>query len=83
MIRLHHLATTNLQTAASIVWCPKVGKFVQKTSKNHVPLKLEVATLPDVVVEHVGTLMRAPREPVTKANMRKAVDNTSCPDQAF
>ena len=34
VIRLHHVATTNKQTAASVVWCPKVGKFVQKASKN-------------------------------------------------
>ena len=30
VIQLHHLATTQNQKAASIVWCPKVSRFVQK-----------------------------------------------------
>ena len=45
VICLHHLATTKPVQAYSIVWCPRVNKFVQKTSKNHKPLKLEVKTL--------------------------------------
>ena len=28
----------------------------------------------------MGNSVKAPREPITKANMRKAVDNTNCPD---
>merc|ERR1712082_570630 len=46
VIRINHVAAN--QTAASVVWCPKVGKFVQKASKNYIPLKMEVETLHDV-----------------------------------
>ena len=62
------------------MWCPRVSKFVKKTSKNHVPLKLEVETLHEFTVDFAGNLVRKPRDPVTKENMRTVVDNTNCPD---
>merc|ERR1712082_107582 len=68
------------QSAMSVVWCPKVGRFVQKASKNYVPLKMEVETLHDVTVDNTNGQVRAPKVPINKADQRRTVDNTNCPD---
>merc|ERR1712082_379065 len=78
MIRINRVETK--QTAMSVVWCPKVGRFIQKASKNYVPLKMEVETLHDVTVDNSNGQVRAPKVPINKANQRKATDNTNCPD---
>merc|ERR1712082_464187 len=78
VIRINRADTK--QSAMSVVWCPKVEKFVQKASKNYVPLKMEVETLHDVIVDNSNGQLRAARVPVEKANQRKAVDNTNFPD---
>merc|ERR1712239_41636 len=68
------------QSAMSVVWCPKVGRFVQKASKNYVPLRMEVKTLHDMTVDNSNSQLRAAKVPIDKANKRMAVENTNCPD---
>ena len=80
VICLHHLGTTKPQQARSFVWCPRVNRFVQKVSKNHEPLKLEVKTLHDVIMNFNEDSVRPAREPITKQNKGLAVDSTNCPD---
>ena len=80
VICLHHLGTTKPQQARSFVWCPRVNRFVQKVSKNHEPLKLEVKTLHDIIINFSEDSVRPAREPITKQNKRLAVDSTNCPD---
>merc|ERR1712082_122537 len=66
VIRINRVETQ--QSAMSVVWCPKVRRFVQKASKNYVPLKMEVETLHDVTVDNSNGQVRAPRVPIIKAD---------------
>ena len=61
VINLHHLATKP-QQAHSIVWCPRVNRFVQNVSKNHEPLKLEIETLHDIELKIDDYSVRRTRE---------------------
>ena len=79
VIYLHHLATKPRQ-ARSIVWCSRVNRFVQKVSKNHKPLRLDIETLHDISLNIDENSMRKPKEPITKQDKRLAVDNTNCPN---
>ena len=80
VICLHHLATIKPVQAYSILWCPRVNKFIQKTSKNHKPLKLEVEMLHEVDMNIKGNSVRPAREPIMKENKRLTLDNTNCPE---
>ena len=51
VITINHVNHIN-QKARSIVWCPKVNRFVQKTWANHEPLNLEVETLHGVEIKN-------------------------------
>ena len=65
MIYLHHL-NSKPQQAHSIVWCPRVNRFVQKLSKNHEPLRLEIKTLHDLSLNVDEDSLKKPKKPITK-----------------
>ena len=72
VIRINHVASHSFQTASAVVWCPKVGKFVQKASKNYVPLRMEVETLHEVNLENKDGGLKQPKVPVLKNDKRTA-----------
>merc|ERR1712082_167028 len=63
MLRINHVASHSFQTASAVVWCSKAGKFVQKASKNYVPLKMEVETLREINLENKDGGFKLPKVP--------------------
>ena len=80
IIRLHHIATTIPHQVQSIVWCPRINRFTQKLSPNHIPLKVEVETLHNINMDFNRNSITATKEQINKENKRLAMDNTNCPD---
>ena len=63
------------QQVLSIVWCPRIDRFIQKSSPNHITLKLEVEMLHEVDMNFNGNNIMAAKE-----NRRRAMDSTNCLD---
>ena len=70
---INHLPDKTPQTARSIVWCPKVNRFVQKVKANQEPMRLEIKTLHGVEIKNDDGGIRKAKVPITKENMRKTV----------
>ena len=78
-ITVHHIGNAKPQQVLSILWCPRIKRFVHKSSPNHISLKLEIESLHGVDLTNCHDIIKA-KDLVTKEVQRTAMDNTNCLD---
>ena len=80
VITINHINHLPPQQARSIVWCPRVNRFVQKISRNHEPLNLEIETLHGVEIKTEDGGVKTAKIPITRQDRRRVVETNNCPD---